>query len=269
MQHIPIYIVNLARRPDRLAYMTRQLEAMGLGWQRIEALDGKIVGPDGLDPRTLGTGPVPMSHGSKAYASTMLDAFARQTDDVALYLQDDADLSPDLPAFLNDLAWLPDEIGLVQFEKWPERNGLKLLGPSCGNPPAAGRTLHRLYSRTGGAACFLIRKPAAQEIAAVKRFVIPTDHMLFSPNTSPVFRRIGVGIIAPALAIQRREKITSDMAHWRPQTSALQHLRRAPSEIASLPMQCGAMLRGARWRDTRFAAKTMPNNMMTPKETKV
>jgi glycosyl transferase family 25 len=262
MPQIPIYIVNLARRPDRLTYMTDQLQEMGLSWSRIEALDGKTVGPDGLDPRTRGTGPVPMTHGSKSYATTMLRSFATQEDEVALYLQDDADLAPDLPAFLGDVGWLPEDIGLVQFEKWPERKGLKLLGPALGEMPVPGRTLHRLYSRTGGAACFLIRKRAARAIAEVERFVVPTDHMLFSPNTSPVFAKIGVGIMAPALAIQRRETIKSDMAHWRPRTSRMQHLRRAPSEISTLPMQIAAMLSGARWRDTRYTPTSTPQQVM-------
>ncbi|MEL6584509.1 MAG: glycosyltransferase family 25 protein [Pseudomonadota bacterium] len=267
MAHVPITIVNLDRRPDRLAYMTDQLDALGLSWQRVSALDGKEVGPEGLDPRTLGNGPIPMTHGSKAYASTMLKTFAAQEAEVMLYLQDDADLSPDLATLLANISWLPEEIGLVQLEKWPERNGLKLLGPSLGTLPVPGRTLHRLYSRTGGAACFLIRKRAAHAIANVKHFVIPTDHMLFSPNTSPVFRDIGVGIVAPALAIQRREKIKSDMAAWRPRTTKLQHLRRAPSEVATVPMQVAAMLTGARWRDTRFEAITTPTKTLRRAET--
>lgn len=254
MSQIPIKIVNLARRPDRLAYMTDQLDAMGLAWERVEALDGKAVDASGLDPRTLGDGPIPMTHGSKAYATTMLRAFAQMAVDgpeVALFLQDDADLSPELPQFLFDVEWLPPEIGLVQFEKWPERNGLKLLGAGR-ETPVKGRLLHRLWSRTGGAACFLIRREAAQKISEVARFVMPTDHMLFSPNTSPVFYDVGVGIIAPALAIQRRETIQSDMAAWRPKTSRLQHLRRAPSEVRTAPRQLWEMIRGARWVETRY-----------------
>lgn len=258
MGQIPVKIVNLSRRPDRLAYMTDQLDAMGLAWERVEALDGKEVNPSGLDPRTLGDGPIVMTHGSKAYATTMLRVFAEVAEtgpEVALFLQDDADVSPELPKFLTDLEWLPPQIGLVQMEKWPERNGLKLLGQAIPTP-VVGRSLHRLYSRTGGAACFLIRREAARKIADVARFVVPTDHMLFSPNTSPVFNDVGVGIIAPALAIQRRETIQSDMAVWRPKTSRLQHLRRAPSEVRTAPRQLWEMILGARWVETRYQERT-------------
>lgn len=41
MSQIPIYVINLDRRPDRLAGISEQLATLGLEFERIAALDGK------------------------------------------------------------------------------------------------------------------------------------------------------------------------------------------------------------------------------------
>jgi len=254
---VPIYLVNLDRRPDKLAYMAAQLDALGLPFERLAAIDGRNH-PDGPpDTRIARTEHlIPMALGSQCYAASFLaglEKFVITGAEAALFLQDDCELAEDLPAFLQDLSWLPAQIGLVQMEKWVERRPQKLVGPAMPTP-VAGRGLHRLHSRTGGAACFLIRARAARLILSeVTRMNFPTDHLLFSPNVSPVFDRIGVGIVRPALAVQRMEELTSDLNEWRrPGRKKRPALRRALTEVNRAHRQIAAMIGGARWRDVRF-----------------
>jgi len=43
-----IYLINLGRRPDRLAAMTARAEGLGLVLERVEAVDATAVEPDAL-----------------------------------------------------------------------------------------------------------------------------------------------------------------------------------------------------------------------------
>ena len=44
-----IYLINLERRPDRLAAMTARAEGLGLALDRVEALDAATAEPRALD----------------------------------------------------------------------------------------------------------------------------------------------------------------------------------------------------------------------------
>lgn len=257
-QSIPIYLVNLDRRPDRLAHMTGQLDAMGLTFERVPALDG--AEPDcPIDPRVAQSNHVlPMGRGSQAYASTLLRLFetiATGDNELVLLLQDDIELSPDLAKLCSDTSWIREEIGLVQLEKCVERRGEKLLGPSSSIPACPERKLYPLYSRTGGAACFIIRRRVAQLlIQQIKNLRYPADHLLFSPNISPYFDQLGVGMVVPSLAIQQVEAHGSDLDPWRRPMTSGEKLRRGASELNRAPRQIADMiLRGARWINVSFS----------------
>ena len=57
-QAIPVYIVNLARRPERLARLGGQLDGLGIRWQRIDALDALEAGKAELDAVIAADGPL-------------------------------------------------------------------------------------------------------------------------------------------------------------------------------------------------------------------
>ena len=40
-----IFVINLARRPDRMAAMAAQLERLGLAYERFDAVDAKTADP--------------------------------------------------------------------------------------------------------------------------------------------------------------------------------------------------------------------------------
>ena len=41
-----IFVINLARRPERMAFMERQFASLGLAFERIEAVDGEALPPE-------------------------------------------------------------------------------------------------------------------------------------------------------------------------------------------------------------------------------
>jgi glycosyl transferase family 25 len=250
-QAIPVFVINLDRRPDRLAFMAGQLDAMGVAWERVPAVDAQAVEDAELAREVaLEDHVIRMGRGSQACAVTTFGVFRRVaagTAPAAVVLQDDSELSPELAGFVARADWIPAGIGLVQFEKWSRRATSKLLGPPLGQAPVPGRSIRRLHSRTGGAGCFLITKGAARRLLEGKGIVrMPIDHLLFNLNLSPLAREVGVAMVVPALARQAWDAFSSDI---QPGTQARRkplaaRLRRGLAEISLAPRQLAAMLLG-------------------------
>lgn len=253
-QKVPAFVINLDRRPDRLAHMEGVLGGADIAFQRVSALDAQVATDleIGLEVN-LRNPRIGMGRGSQCCAITNFNIYrdlVGSDHDAALIMQDDIIVVPELRDFLTDLSWLPDGVGLVQFEKFGRPRSTRLAGPrhDCAR---AGRGLHRMHSRTAGAGCYLITRWAAQHILKTKPLLdMPIDHFLFSPNVSPVFSQLGVAFVAPAMAVQKMETIASDLAQDRQarlrQKSLGQRLRRLGQEMNRLPMQMLQMARGAR-----------------------
>ena len=61
MPRLPVYVINLDRRPDRLGTISVDLHRLGLSFERVPAVDARLLPPeDKADPNPL------MRAGSKA-----------------------------------------------------------------------------------------------------------------------------------------------------------------------------------------------------------
>jgi glycosyl transferase, family 25 len=263
-QALPVYVVNLDRRPDRHAFMAGQLDGMGVAWERIVALDAATAEDAEIGREVALEGHV-IAMGRGALCGTIshfdaMRALVRSEAPAGVVLEDDTQVSPDLAGFVSDAGWIPRSIGLVQGEKWSTRQTSKLLGPPLGPPPVPGRSIRRLYSRTGGAGCYVITRAAARRLLSEKGVVrMPIDHLLFNLNLSVLARALGVAMVVPALGRQDWARFPSDISAGREaQTkSIVTHIRRGLSEVRLVPAQFAAMLfRGARVRPVEFAERT-------------
>jgi glycosyl transferase, family 25 len=263
-QAIPVYVINLDRRPDRRAFMAGQLAGMALDWTRIPALDAATAPEDLIAGEVAACGHlIPMGRGSRCNACNHFAIMRRLVAGdapAALVLEDDIELSPDLPAFLRSAGWLPPRTGLVRFEKWSRRRTSKLLGPPLATSPVPGRSIRRLHSRIGGSGCYIVTRAAAARILEGKGVLRhPIDHLLFNLNLSPLAREVGVAMVVPALARQALDRFASDIAPARRvQTKSLAgRLRRGLSEVALLPRQLAAVaVEGARLVPVASAERT-------------
>jgi glycosyl transferase family 25 len=254
-----VFVINLDRRKDRLAFMAAQLQAIGLDWKHIAAHDMQSV-DEALLAREIAAKDhiIGMGLGSQCCALTNFDIYRRMVSEnipAALILQDDVELSPQIASFLETSDWLPEGIDLIQFEKYGRRASRRLLGPALGAMPIDGASLHCLYSRTAGAACYLITKQGAERILAEKPLLnMPIDHLLFSPNVSPLFDRLNVAVVCPALARQNEDEFGSDLDSERQKRrkDLNVRLRRLWREINRIPHQLVAMTKGARWRNFSY-----------------
>jgi len=215
-QVFPVYVINLDRRPDRLARMRARLDAIGVAWERIPALDAQSATDADLAPEiALQDTWWPVRRGAQCLARTNVAIFRRILDEGhpgAVVLQDDVEVSPDLARLVRDGAWAPDRFGLIQMEFWPGKVDTKLLGP--GAPTSLpGRHVHRLHSKSLGAACFFLRDWGAR---AFLEHGLPVrasgDHSLFNPACAAAFDAMETALLQPALALQAQAEDKSDIS---------------------------------------------------------
>jgi glycosyl transferase family 25 len=206
-----IYLINLDRRPDRLASMTAEADRAGLRLARLAALDAAgaedaaIAGwfaPSGpLGPLPRGDRCCTLSH--RLAWQALLESGAPH----AVVLEDDVRLSPGAGPLLQTSDWVPADIDLLKLEHYGPR-GQRILvtqeRPLVSHSFTAGSfSMARLASRHTGAAAYLISRRAAQRLLEPRTFNLPVDHLLFNPNNSPLFAELKPWQLIPAIARQQ------------------------------------------------------------------
>lgn len=211
MQKIPVFVINLQRRPDRLARVQAEFERVGVNFERVQGIDAMAKDPTSTSDWNGGLKFRPrVASGQSSYCCLLshLSVLRRIVDEgisLAMVCEDDVRLSADILHLLSLGDCLPDELGLLQCEyHYGGGSVRKRLGEVLGHP-VRDRSIHRLHSRTMGCACYLIRNRAAKLIVQNtddRGFEMPIDVLLFDPYLSPLFNRLGVGVLVPAVAEQ-------------------------------------------------------------------
>jgi glycosyl transferase family 25 len=245
-----IYLVNLARRSDRLAAMRTQVATLGIRLTLIPARDAKdaarpagpafVTGPLGEIPR--GDQCCTLSH-VKAWRE-----FLASGADYAAVLEDDVVLGPGAEFALRDANWIPRGIDLVKLEHYgPARQGV-LVSDFIG--VRHGLSLARLQSRHTGAAAYILSRRAASLLLAETRMALPVDHLLFNPNNSPLFAALAPRQLLPPVARQKDfvgEKSDIEMSRAKLRRLSWIYVRRElvrlGYELRLLPRQMSLLLR--------------------------
>ena len=249
-----IYLINLARRPDRLAAMTA--EARGLPLTRIDAVDAASAEAAGIDRWFAAGGPLgEIPRGDKCCLLSHRSAwemFVASGDAHAVFLEDDVRLSPSAAALLTSDGWIPPSVQVVKLEHYgpPGQrvllNDLRQVGEDF--------MLGRMLSRHTGAAAYILSRGAAQALLGETRFNLPVDHLLFNPNNSALFASLSPWQLVPAIARQTEfvgEKSDIDgtragLRRWSLRY-LLRELVRFGYDLRLLPMQFMALRRGAKF----------------------
>ena len=128
-----IYLINLARSTKRLEYVRPNIEALNLPWQRIEAVDGKMLSEEKissiLDSKQYiiyqGSYPNRGTLGCSLSHIKAWQKFLGTNDSYAIIMEDDITFQPfKLKKVLQELASMPDVWDIVNLEL--SHNGLPL-----------------------------------------------------------------------------------------------------------------------------------------------
>ena len=245
------YLINLARRPDRLLKMSKQLSDLAMPVQFVSAIDARNM-PDAVADRSFASdGPLgPIPKGDKCCTLSHMRAwsmFLSTGDSHGLILEDDVAIDADAAPLLRDPSWIPAGVGLLKIERYGPESQRVLLDDVVN--AGHGRHIGRLRSRHTGAAAYIIsRAIAGQLLSWHEPWTLPVDHMLFNPNNSPLTERLRPYQLTPALARQSVEiGGQTDIDEWRAgqrdfrwrlvkreMVRAYYDLRLLPSQIASL-----------------------------------
>lgn len=228
-------VLNLAARTERMAFMAGQLDNLGLGWDRVEAVTPDRVTPPLSDPYwSRWQRPMRPTEAAALLSHVAAWRIVAAGDAPRLVLEDDAVLMRATPAFLAGLSGLPG----VDHVSLEVRGRRKLLGPRHPDAP-----MRRLWQdRTGAAAYALWPEGARKLLARV------ADAPALADGTICAAYELSSWQADPALAVQldicARYGVTPPIET----TSSISDTRR--SDLSDLP----AGVRG-RFRTRRVAAQ--------------
>jgi glycosyl transferase family 25 len=248
------FLINLARRSDRLRKMTEQLAELEIAVQPVVAVDARNM-PDIVTDRNFAAeGPLgPIPKGDKCCTLSHMRAwsmFLSTGDSHGLILEDDVALDAGAAAMLRDASWIPSGVGLLKIEHYGPDSQRVLLDEVV--DVGAGRQIGRMRSRHTGAAAYILSRETAERLLTWSElWTLPVDHMLFNPNNSPLAQALRPYQLTPAIARQSEDiGGRTDIDEWREHDRDLswrlvkREMVRAYYELRLLPGQLASLARG-------------------------
>ncbi len=155
-------IINLETSDRRMAFMAQQMDALGLGYERIAAVTAEQASRSG-SPDYWNTWERPLKETEKACLLSHVAAWKRVVRDgrPALVLEDDAVLSNRVPALLSALETC-DGVDHLTLEVRKRRKILSRASRAM----APGLDLRRLYQDRSGAAAYVLWPEGARKLLA-------------------------------------------------------------------------------------------------------
>ena len=166
---IPLYVINLARSPERRAFMAQSLARAGVAPEFVAAVDARACRSP-RPPRALSRAETALilSH-RKAWRRLLRSAAAH-----AAVLEDDAHVGEGFASLL-DADWSGLAFDVVKLETMFHRVWLSRRGR-----PFGGRELRRLGAEHLASAGYVVsRAGAAKLLRATRGLAEPVDHALF------------------------------------------------------------------------------------------
>lgn len=178
LYRVATYVINLDRSPERLAFMAGELEALGMPFARVPAVDGRLVSAETKVDRRLyhqrhGRDVRPGEIGCYLSHLAAMQAFLATDAEHALILEDDATLLPALPDVLARAVSRETAASWDVLKLESRRTGFKLalqqLSPSHS-------VAVNLFRSTGAAAYVISRRAAEVYLDKLLPIGQPFDH---------------------------------------------------------------------------------------------
>lgn len=236
------YYINLDRSPGRRDSMEEQSARLGLGLERMAAIDGRAI-PEEEQQRLCppdGRGRRLARSELGCYFSHMAAwrAVAESRNRFGAVLEDDIFLADDAGIFLGGDAWIPKDADVVRLSS----NRLRLRVARDASAQHGGRALLRLHSPTVDIGAYIISAAHARLLLERDRqFEIPVDRLLLDPKDGAVIYQL-----APSIAVQAKwanfDFLPDAEARSQVQTEKPPHVR-SPLGPAKVAREFGAFRR--------------------------
>jgi glycosyl transferase, family 25 len=209
-QVIPVCVINLKKRPDRLKKIGKRLNKLGVEWTKIEAVDGQSCKNNDLNISSKFGEIGFLSDNTRACSAShykVWEFLISRDFNYGIVLEDDVELSDEFRDLLYDDSWIPKGSNLIKLEKFaPNKVSKILVGAVLSQALGDTRQVHKMYSRHTGAAAYLIsRKGAKKLVKWNSQFTVPVDHLLFNETVSKVCTTLQPMILIPPIAWQSVE----------------------------------------------------------------
>ena len=222
---LPVYVINLDRRPDRLEAITADLDRAGLAFERIKAIDGQEL-QDDLGPEPL------LNLVEKACVLSHANALRhllQSEHPAAVILEDDAEFGEGLEHLIGSIDWWPEDVVLLKLDQpFPRK---RLMGPPCGRTPDR-RDLRENIRWSSGAVGYIATRAAAGKIlvACESDEIMPFDELIYDCRISALARWLRAMQVDPAPVRQRDRmgpyEFSSDLDDSRQTRESLSYRRR-------------------------------------------
>jgi glycosyl transferase family 25 len=193
-----LFVINLDRRPDRLARMSEIFDRLGLRFDRVSAVDGSLFSADDLK-RLRGTDKA--RPGETACFLSHRECWRRIVDEdlpCAAIFEDDLHIGDGAADLLASDDWIPGNADIIKIETMNRPTKMDKSAVAL----AGDRKLHRLRSTHVGAGGYILTRKGAEKLLEESRvFDNPVDHFMFnfqlpSAGSSVIFQ------LFPAVCVQ-------------------------------------------------------------------
>ena len=178
---LPVFVINLDRRPDRWAAISNNLDRIGVSATRVPAIDAPDVTGPFADDLSLAQAACLKSH------LTAMQRLLETSHPAALILEDDAELVPEVYGLLRHVDWWPVGAHAVKLDG-DSRGKPMLLGPIIGRTPC-GKALRPIKWSRAVACSYMIDRAGAEIVLRMADDTgMTADSLLFHMVGSPVAR---------------------------------------------------------------------------------
>lgn len=221
---IPVFLINLDRSPERLASFEKQMEGLGLTFERVTAVDHSDISEEEVKRLQKNSSQLlPWDKGAMGCFLShrkVWQIIVKRELGWAFIAEDDLHIAKANP-FFEDKNWLPHDADIVKAETFrrrvslAERSGAKV----------DGHDLRKLKSSHLGGGGYFINTHAAQLLLnETERVSDPVDHIIFDLSFG-IFQQMNVYQIDPAICVQ--DFLLQDDQHRVGFSSTLQDERKA------------------------------------------
>ncbi len=178
-KRVPIFVINLNGHTDRLERISRRLNALGLDFERIPAVNGRTLSREEKQKISPKRSWLPLSDPEIARYMSHLKALRAVADrglPRTIILEDDATFDEDFAVWASSDCSLPSELDILKLEGFGTPSTIRIPISTY-----ADRAIQFSYKPTDGAAAYLITLDGARK--ALKALDVPRgqlDHDLFA-----------------------------------------------------------------------------------------